>query len=52
MKVKICGIKTVEEIGYCNELLPDFIAQALELGSLEQITFSKYYMGRSILNER
>ena len=25
MKVKICGIKTVEEIGYCNELLPDFI---------------------------
>lgn len=25
MKVKICGIKTLEEIGYCNELLPDFI---------------------------
>lgn len=25
MKVKICGITTEEEIGYCNELLPDYI---------------------------
>lgn len=25
MKVKICGITTEEEIGYCNTLLPDYI---------------------------
>ena len=35
----------VLEIKY-DELLPDFIAQALELGTLQQCAFSKYYLGR------
>ena len=39
------------EVKY-DELLPDFIAQTLELGNLEQTTFSKYYMGRKVLIER
>ena len=34
-----------------DELIPDFILQLLELGNLQQISFSKYYMGRSILNK-
>lgn len=25
MKVKICGIKSVDDVMYCNELLPDYI---------------------------
>lgn len=35
----------VLEVKY-DELLPDFIAQALELGTLEPCAFSKYYLGR------
>ena len=35
----------VLEVKY-DELLPDFIAQALELGTLQQCAFSKYYLGR------
>lgn len=35
----------VLEIKY-DELLPDFIAQLLELGDLRQCAFSKYYLGR------
>lgn len=35
----------VLEVKY-DELLPDFIAQLLELGSLQQCAFSKYYLGR------
>ena len=34
----------VLEVKY-DECLPDFIAQLLELGSLQQIAFSKYYLG-------
>ena len=34
-----------------DELIPDFILQLLELGNLQQMSFSKYYMGRSILNK-
>lgn len=33
------------EVKY-DELLPDFIAQRLELGTLQQTSFSKYYLGR------
>ena len=33
------------EVKY-DELLPDFIAQQLELGKLQQTAFSKYYLGR------
>lgn len=29
-----------------DELLPDFIAEVLELGNLRQTAFSKYYLGR------
>ena len=35
----------VLEVKY-DELLPDFIARQLELGSLQQTAFSKYYLGR------
>ncbi len=35
----------VLEVKY-DEILPDFIAEALELGSLRQTAFSKYYLGR------
>lgn len=35
----------VLEVKY-DELLPDFIAQLLELGSLQPCAFSKYYLGR------
>lgn len=38
------------EIKY-DELIPDFILQLLEIGNLQQISFSKYYMGRKILNK-
>lgn len=33
------------EVKY-DEFLPDYIKQAIQLDSLEQATFSKYYMGR------
>lgn len=33
------------EVKY-DELLPDFIAQRLEIGTLQQTAFSKYYLGR------
>ena len=39
----------VLEVKY-DELLPDFIAQALELGTLQQCAFSKYYLGRMALS--
>lgn len=35
----------VLEVKY-DELLPDFIARQLEIGSLRQTAFSKYYLGR------
>lgn len=35
----------VLEVKY-DELLPDFIARQLELGSLQKCAFSKYYLGR------
>ena len=35
----------VLEVKY-DELLPDFIAKALEVGKLQQTAFSKYYLGR------
>lgn len=35
----------VLEVKY-DELLPDFIAQQLEIGKLRQTAFSKYYLGR------
>ena len=35
----------VLEVKY-DELLPDFIAKALEIGKLQQTAFSKYYLGR------
>ena len=35
----------VLEVKY-DELLPDYIAQALELGNLRQTAFSKYYLSR------
>ena len=41
----------VLEVKY-DELLPDFIAQALELGTLQQCAFSKYYLGRMALSGR
>ena len=42
------GGMQVLEVKY-DELLPDFIAQALELGTLEPCAFSKYYLGRLAL---
>ena len=39
----------VLEVKY-DELLPDSIAQLLELGSLQQSAFSKYYLGRMAIN--
>lgn len=35
----------IVEVKY-DEFLPDWIAQALELGELRRATFSKYYLGR------
>ena len=35
----------VLEVKY-DELLPDYIAKQLEIGSLQRIAFSKYYLGR------
>lgn len=35
----------IVEVKY-DELLPDFIAKQLEIGSLQKIAFSKYYLGR------
>lgn len=40
----------VLEIKY-DELLPDHIAQALELGTLRQTAFSKYYLSRKKMEE-
>jgi len=37
------------EVKY-DELLPDIIAKQLELGKLQQIAFSKYYLGRLAIN--
>lgn len=39
----------VLEVKY-DEFLPDFIAQQLEIGTLRQIAFSKYYLGRLAVN--
>ena len=39
----------VLEVKY-DELLPDHIAQQLELGKLRQTAFSKYYLGRLAIN--
>lgn len=36
------------EVKY-DEILPEHIQQALELGNLQQTTFSKYYYGRLVL---
>lgn len=40
---------SVLEVKY-DELLPDVLAQQLELGSLQQTAFSKYYLGRLALD--
>ena len=32
-----------------DEFLPDYVAQALELGQLRQTAFSKYYLSRLAL---
>ena len=37
------------EVKY-DEFLPDMIAKQLEIGSLQQIAFSKYYLGRLAIN--
>lgn len=37
----------VLEVKY-DELLPDYIAQTLEVGTLQQTAFSKYYLSRNI----
>ena len=37
------------EVKY-DELLPDMIAKQLEIGNLQQIAFSKYYLGRLAIN--
>lgn len=37
------------EVKY-DEVLPDYIAQALNLGNLQQISFSKYYLGRQVVD--
>lgn len=39
----------VLEVKY-DELLPDYIAQHLQIGKLQQTAFSKYYLGRLALN--
>lgn len=39
----------VLEVKY-DELLPDFIAQQLQIGKLRQTAFSKYYLGRMAIN--
>ena len=39
----------VLEVKY-DELLPDFIARQLELGNLQRVAFSKYYLGRMAVN--
>ena len=39
----------VLEVKY-DELLPDFIARQLELGNLQRVAFSKYYLGRMAIN--
>ena len=36
------------EVKY-DELLPDYIAQALDTGRMQQTAFSKYYLGRMAL---
>lgn len=40
----------VLEVKY-DEVLPDFLAQLLELNNLQQSTFSKYYMARQLETE-
>lgn len=39
----------VLEVKY-DEFLPDFIADTIELGNLQRIAFSKYYLGRLAIN--
>lgn len=39
----------VLEVKY-DELLPDHIAQQLQIGTLQQTAFSKYYLGRMAIN--
>ena len=38
------------EVKY-DELIPDYINQILELGRLEQTTFSKYYIARQMIGD-
>lgn len=41
----------IMEVKY-DELLPDTIAEILDLGNLQQTTFSKYYIGRQMTDKR
>lgn len=43
--------KAVLEVKY-DELLPDWVAQSIELGSLQQMTFSKYAYSRLLLRNQ
>ena len=44
----LCAGQHVLEVKF-DELLPDQVAQVLELGSLQQTAFSKYYLSRLAL---
>ena len=44
-KIKICGLKRLEDIKYANELVPDFVGFILSDGFKRSIiTFKKMYL--------
>ena len=51
MRVKICGIKRLEDIMYCNELLPDYIGFVFA-ASRRQITVHEAEYLRGYLHSR
>lgn len=51
MVIKICGIKTLEEVKYCNILLPDYIGFVFA-ESKRKITLDKAYELYNGLNHR
>ena len=50
-KVKICGLSRIEDIEYCNELLPDYIGFILGFPkSKRNVSFEQAKLLKSKLN--
>ena len=50
-KIKICGLKRLQDIEYVNELLPDFIGFVFA-GTKRKITDEKAKEFKTVLNPR